>query len=66
VGRNERPSQDADTSVTDQLDAGNLLNAILDPMSANTALIPYDALLGAAQALFATLGTAVNLAELFS
>ena len=52
--------------VTDQLDAGNFLNAILDPMSANTALIPYDALLGAAQALFATLGTAANLAELFS
>ena len=59
------PAYDANI-VTDQLDAGNLLNAILDPMSANTALVPYDALLGAAQALFATLGTAVNLAELFS
>jgi hypothetical protein len=35
-------------------------------MSANTALIPYDVLLGAASALFATVGTAVNLAGLFS
>jgi PE-PPE domain len=59
------PAYDANI-VTDQLDAGNLLGAILDPMSANTALIPYDLILGAAQALFATLGTAVNLAELFS
>ena len=42
------------------------LDAILDPMSANTALVPYDLLLGAASALFAVLGTAVNLAELFS
>jgi hypothetical protein len=59
------PAYDANI-VTDQLDAGNLLGAILDPMSANTALIPYDVLLGATQALFATLGTAVNLTELFS
>jgi hypothetical protein len=59
------PAYDANI-VTDQLEAGNLLNAILDPMSANTALIPYDVLLGAASALFAALGTAVNLAELFS
>jgi PE-PPE domain-containing protein len=59
------PGYDANI-VTDQLDAGNLLGAILDPMSANTALVPTDLLLGAASALFATLGTAVNLAELFS
>jgi hypothetical protein len=59
------PAYDANI-VTDQLDAGNLLGAILDPMSANTALVPYDLLLGAADALFGTLGTAVNLAELFS
>jgi hypothetical protein len=59
------PAYDANI-VTDQLDAGNLLNAILDPMSANTALVPYDLILGAAQALVATLGTAVNLADLFS
>jgi PE-PPE domain len=59
------PAYDANI-VTDQLDAGNLLGAILDPMSANTALVPYDLFLGAADALFGTLGTAVNLAELFS
>jgi hypothetical protein len=59
------PAYDANI-FTDQLDAGNLLNAILDPMSANTALVPHDLLLGAAPALIATLGTFVNLAELFS
>jgi hypothetical protein len=48
----------------DQLDAGNLLGAILDPMSANTALVPHDLILGVADALFGTLGTAVNVAEL--
>jgi hypothetical protein len=52
--------------VTDQLDAGNLLNVILDPMSANTALVPFDLFNGADDALVAALGTAVNLAELFS
>jgi PE-PPE domain len=59
------PAYDANI-VTDQLDAGNLLNAILDPMSANTALVPYDLILGAVSPLAATLGTFVNLAELFS
>jgi hypothetical protein len=59
------PAYDANI-VTSQLDAGNLLNAILDPISANTALVPYDLILGVANALFATLGTADNLAELFS
>jgi len=59
------PAYDANI-VTADLDAGNLLGALLDPMSANTALVPYDFILGAAQALFSTLGTAVNLAELFS
>jgi hypothetical protein len=59
------PAYDANI-VTDQLHAGNLLGAILDPMSANTALVPYDLLAGGALALFAALGTAVNLAELFS
>ncbi len=39
------PAYDANI-VTDQLDAGNLLGAILDPMAANTALVPYDLLLG--------------------
>jgi hypothetical protein len=59
------PAYDANI-VTDQLDAGNLLNAILDPISANTALDSFNLELGAAPALFAALGTAVNLAELFS
>jgi hypothetical protein len=59
------PAYDANI-FTDQLDAGNLLNAILDPTSANTALVPYDLVLGAAIPLFAALGTFVNLAELFS
>jgi PE-PPE domain len=59
------PAYDANI-VTDQLDAGNLLNAILDPISANTALVPFDLFNGVDDALVAALGTAVNLAELFS
>ncbi len=59
------PTYDANIA-TDQLEAGNLLNAILDPTSANTALVPYDLLIGADSALFAALGTVVNLADLFS
>ena len=59
------PTYDANIA-TDQLDAGNFLNAILDPSSANTALVPYDLLVGAEVPLFAALGTFVNLADLFS
>ena len=59
------PAYDA-SIFTDQLDAGNFLNAILDPISADTALVPYDLLLGVEPALFATLGTVLNLAGLFS
>jgi PE-PPE domain len=59
------PAYDANI-FTDQLDAGNLLGAILDPISADTALVPYDLILGAAPALIATLGTFVNVADLFS
>ena len=59
------PAYDANI-VTDQLDAGNLLGAILDPIAANTGLVPYDVLFGAGSALFGALGTAVNFAELFS
>jgi PE-PPE domain-containing protein len=59
------PAYDANI-LTDQLDAGNFLNAILDPMSANTALVPYDLLVGVEVPLFAALGTVLNLAELFS
>jgi hypothetical protein len=60
------PAYDANISA-DQFDAGNLLNAILDPSSsANTALVPYDLIVGAEVPLFAALGTFVNLADLFS
>jgi hypothetical protein len=59
------PAYDANIA-TDQLDAGNLLGAILDPMSANTALDPLNLLLGALDPLFAAVGTAINLTELFS
>ncbi|MEZ0384494.1 PE-PPE domain-containing protein [Mycobacterium sp. pW045] len=50
----------------DQLEAGNLLDAIGLPLAAYTGLVPFDALLGAAPALFAVLGTADNFMELFS
>ena len=59
------PAYDANIA-TDQLDAGNLLGAILDPTSANTALVPFDLFYGAETPLFAALGTVVNLTELFS
>jgi hypothetical protein len=59
------PAYDANIA-TDQLEAGNFLDAILDPLSANTALVPYDLLVGAEVPLFAALGTFVNLADLFS
>ncbi|BBX23598.1 hypothetical protein MTER_30090 [Mycolicibacter terrae] len=51
---------------SDQLEAGNLLDAIGLPAAAYTALVPYDLLLGLAPALFATIGTLDNFAELFS
>ncbi|MCV7257159.1 PE-PPE domain-containing protein [Mycobacterium shimoidei] len=50
----------------DQLEAGDLLGAFLDPIAADTALVPYTLLLGAAPALYALLGTLDNFAELFS
>jgi hypothetical protein len=59
------PAYDANI-FTDQVEAGNLLDAILDPTSANTALVPFDLLSGAVSPLFAALGTFVNLADLFS
>jgi hypothetical protein len=59
------PAWDANV-VTDQLGAGNFLDAILDPSSANTALVPYDLIVGAEVPLFAALGTFVNFADLFS
>jgi hypothetical protein len=59
------PAYDANIAA-DQLEAGNFLDAILDPTSANTALVPYDLIVGAEGPLFAALGTFVNLADLFS
>jgi hypothetical protein len=59
------PAYDA-TIATDQLDAGNFLNALLDPTSANTALDTYNLLLGADNVLLGAIGTFVNLADLFS
>ncbi len=59
------PTYDANIAM-DQIQAGNLLDAFLDPSSANTALVPYDLLVGAEVPLFAALGTAVNLVDLFS
>lgn len=59
------PAYDANIFVS-ELEAGNLLGALADPLSANTTLVPFDLLLGVASPLFAALGTAVNLAELFS
>lgn len=50
----------------DQLEAGNLLDALLLPLSANTALIPFNIELGVAPALIAAVGTLDNFAELFS
>ncbi len=59
------PAYDANI-FTNQLEAGNFLDAILDPTSATTALAPYDLIIGAEIPLFAAFGTVVNLAELFS
>jgi len=59
------PAYDANI-FADQLDTGSFLDSILDPSSANTALVPYDLLIGAEVPLFAALGTFVNLADLFS
>jgi hypothetical protein len=59
------PAWDANV-VSDQLGAGNFLDSILDPSSANTALVPYDLIVGAEVPLFAALGTFMNLADLFS
>jgi len=59
------PTYDANIAA-DELEAGNFLDSILDPSSANTALDPYDLLVGAVSPLFAALGTFVNLTDLFS
>lgn len=50
----------------DQLGAGDLLGAIGLPAASYGGLVPFDALIGAAPALFAVLGTVDNFYELFS
>ncbi len=58
------PSYDASMFV-DQFDAGNLINAIGDPIAADVVMLPFLLLLGvAAPVAEATAGTLVNLADL--
>jgi hypothetical protein len=58
------PAYDANIFV-DQLQAGDLLDAIGDPIAANTALAPFAVAFGAAAPiLIAAAGTLVNLADL--
>ena len=61
-----RPDVVGDPLGPPRLDPVGLLDAVLDPTSANTALVPFDLLSGAVSPLFAALGTVVNLADLFS
>jgi hypothetical protein len=59
------PEYDA-SLFADQLDSGNLLGALGDPMAANTALIPFALIFGALAPIGdAGLGTLINLGELF-
>jgi PE-PPE domain len=58
------PAYDANM-IVDQLEAGNLINAIGDPIAADVVMVPFILLLGAAAPLAeATAGTLVNLADL--
>lgn len=59
------PAYDANI-FANQLEAGNLLDAIAYPLSADTALVPLNLLLGLGSSLFAALGTLDNLTTLFS
>ncbi|WP_343710329.1 PE-PPE domain-containing protein [Mycobacterium sp.] len=53
--------------ITDQLDTGNLLGAIGDPIAADTALVPFVLTFGAlAPVVEAALGTLGNLVDLFT
>jgi hypothetical protein len=52
--------------ATSELEAGNIGDAILDPIAANTALAPLNLLVDIFGPAIAIAGTAVNLAELFS
>jgi hypothetical protein len=57
------PAYDASLSV-DQLEAGNLLAAIGDPIAADVALIPFAIFLGAGPIMDAVEGTLLNIAGL--
>jgi hypothetical protein len=58
------PAYDASMFV-DQLEAGNLINAVADPIAADVVMIPFLILLGTAVPVAeATAGTLVNLADL--
>jgi hypothetical protein len=58
------PAYDA-SMFTDQLEAGNLINAIGDPIAADVVMVPFILLLGTAAPLAeATAGTLINLADL--
>jgi hypothetical protein len=57
------PAYDASLSV-DQLEAGNLLGAIGDPIAADVALIPFAIFLGAGPITDAVEGTLLNIADL--
>ncbi len=58
------PAYDANM-VVDQLEAGNLINAIGDPITADVVMVPWLILLGTAVPIAeATAGTLVNLADL--
>jgi PE-PPE domain len=57
------PAYDASLFV-DQLEAGNLLGAIGDPIAADVALIPFAILLGAGPITDAVEGTLLNIADL--
>ncbi|MGA8544934.1 MAG: PE-PPE domain-containing protein [Mycobacterium sp.] len=59
------PAYDASMFV-DQMDAGNLINAIGDPIAADVVMLPFILLLGTAVPIAeATAGTLVNLVDLF-
>jgi hypothetical protein len=57
------PAFDA-SLVVDDLEAGNLLNAIGDPIAADVALIPFALFLGAGRISDAVEGTVLNLVNL--
>jgi hypothetical protein len=59
------PAYDA-TLFVDQLEAGNLLGAIGDPIAADFGLVPFAIALGVGPTADAVQGTLANLMTLFS